>query len=845
MTTVYVKKINESNMMFDSDEQGVIYEISEAFSFFAPGYKYDRRFRNHMWDGRIHLANARTRLMPLGLIGELKRFCEHYGYDFVDQTEQHMIIKIDPLDDFDSFVSSLNLPFEPRDYQIKAVKHAIEKNRATVISPTGCHAKGSKVLMSDGTFKTVEDVVVGDRLIGYNGQYRTVLKLCRGKDVMYRITPNRNRAKPFIVNGEHILALHNTKTKELDCITVNEYLNKSNWYKHIHHLELNAIPLEFESSHTLDIDPYFMGIYLGDGHTHNCAITTMDEEVKLYAINYVMNNFKNLKINVSNNGGKAFTYKFVYKSGADNPLANAFRNYGINITTKDNRTTCSNKFIPEEYLTSSVCDRMELLAGLIDTDGNLSTSKTYYEYSTKSEQLGLDIQRLAQSLGFVTNMRKKNVNDTYYYRITIMGDLYLIPCKVSHKKSNRISSIHKNEHYCGFTIEELGEDNYYGFMLDGDHLYYNDDCVLNHNSGKSLIIYLLIRWHLKYGRRFCLIVPTVSLVEQMRSDFENYAKNDPSFNVDEVVQTIGGKKSQGKIVDENKSIITTWQSLQHYDSSFYNSFDVMYVDEAHQATASVLQKIYSSAVNVPYRCGFTGSLDEEKIHHLQLVGSLGDIFVVTTTKELQDNGTLSPLKIHMITCKYPEDESKAFYRANKKDYKAEIDYLNSHLKRNMFIRNIVLASKGTTMLLFNFKVHGAELSRLITEKVKEDGIDRKVFFIDGNVSADEREKIRQAMNEENGCILISSVGTTATGLNIPSIQNVILCPSKSKIRNIQSIGRGLRNDKSSGKESCTVYDLVDDMSYGRHKNYCLKHAMDRLRQYQEQQFDIDFHTVKF
>lgn len=501
MTTVYVKKINESNMMFDSDEQGVIYEISEAFSFFAPGYKYDRRFRNHMWDGRIHLANARTRLMPLGLIGELKRFCEHYEYDFVDQTEQHMIIKIDPLDDFDSFVSSLNLPFEPRDYQIKAVKHAIEKNRATVISPTG--------------------------------------------------------------------------------------------------------------------------------------------------------------------------------------------------------------------------------------------------------------------------------------------------------------------------------------------------------SGKSLIIYLLIRWHLKYDRRFCLIVPTVSLVEQMRSDFENYAKNDPSFNVDEVVQTIGGKKSQGKIVDENKSIITTWQSLQHYDSSFYNSFDVMYVDEAHQATASVLQKIYSSAVNVPHRCGFTGSLDEEKIHHLQLIGSLGDIFVVTTTKELQDNGTLSPLKIHMITCKYPEDESKAFYRANKKDYKAEIDYLNSHLKRNMFIRNIVLASKGTTMLLFNFKVHGAELSRLITEKVKEDGIDRKVFFIDGNVSADEREKIRQAMNEENGCILISSVGTTATGLNIPSIQNVILCPSKSKIRNIQSIGRGLRNDKSSGKESCTVYDLVDDMSYGRHKNYCLKHAMDRLRQYQEQQFDIDFHTVNF
>lgn len=137
MTTVYVKKINESNMMFDSDEQGVIYEISEAFSFFAPGYKYDRRYRNSIWDGRIHLANAKTRLMPLGLIDELKRFCEHYEYDFVDQTEQHMITKIDPLDEFDSFVTSLNLPFEPRDYQIKAVKHAIEKNRATLISPTG------------------------------------------------------------------------------------------------------------------------------------------------------------------------------------------------------------------------------------------------------------------------------------------------------------------------------------------------------------------------------------------------------------------------------------------------------------------------------------------------------------------------------------------------------------------------------------------------------------------------------------------------------------------------------------------------------------------------------------
>lgn len=445
-----------------------------------------------------------------------------------------------------------------------------KKNIACAVAPTGCHAKGSKILMSDGSFKNVEDIRIGDRLIGYNGQFRTVLNLCRGREIMYRITPNRNRAKPFVVNGEHILALHDSVKNTIDCISVNEYLKKSKTYKHIHHLYLNNLPLDFESTHELKIDPYFMGIYLGDGHTHCCAITTMDEEVQDYALKYVLSKFENMKItSYYKESAKCRSYRFVMdKHGIPNKLSEAFSEYGIMITNRDCRTTCAEKFIPEEYLTADVSSRLELLAGLIDTDGYLSSTKSNYEFSSKSIRLANDVQRLARGLGFVTNLREKVVNGTSYYRLSIIGDLCLIPCKVERKKSNHIATMHKDEHYCGFTVEQLEEDDYYGFTLDGDHLYYNDDCVLNHNSGKTAFLCSIVSNAIRHGYNVLYISMEMSeqkIAERIDANLMNETiPNIYKMNLNQYTSKVNQLKERVKGTLKIKEYPTSGANVSHF-----------------------------------------------------------------------------------------------------------------------------------------------------------------------------------------------------------------------------------------------------------------------------------------
>jgi len=354
-------------------------------------------------------------------------------------------------------------------------------------------------------------------------------------------------------------------------------------------------------------------------------------------------------------------------------------------------------------------------------------------------------------------------------------------------------------------------------------------------SGKSLIIYLLVRWMLRFDRKTVIIVPSTSLVEQMISDFKDYSKNDDSFDVDSVVKGLYSKSKCDPY--EEKVVIATWQSLIRYDSSLYSSWDCVICDECHQGKAKSIQTIIGGAVNAPFRYGLTGSLTGENVHYFVLMGSFGKVHQVTTTLKLQKKGELSNLKIYMITLSYPKDENEEFYHNNKKDWMAEVEYLSKHPLRQKFMRNLALACKGTTILFFNLKEHGWRLY----EDIKAKAGDRPVFHVDGDTSAQEREKIRNAVKDNKDTILVFSQGTSAVGLNIPSIQNVILHNSKSRVRNLQSIGRGLRLDDQ--KDGCRVYDIVDDMSYRNHKNYMLKHALERFNLYMSEGFDVISKTV--
>ena len=347
-------------------------------------------------------------------------------------------------------------------------------------------------------------------------------------------------------------------------------------------------------------------------------------------------------------------------------------------------------------------------------------------------------------------------------------------------------------------------------------------------SGKSFIIYTTLRWHLQHNRKCIIIVPTTSLVEQLYADFEDYSSAN-GWKTGVYCQ----KLYSGFTKDFTKDVlITTWQSVYLQPKSWFKNFEVIFGDEAHQFKAKSLTTVMEKLDTVRYRVGTTGTLDNKKIHRLVLEGIFGPVHRVTTTKQLMDSDRLAKLKIMCVVLKYDE----ATRKANKNmQYQEEMDFIVQHPHRNRFIRNLAINSSGNTLVLFQYvEKHGKFLHEMIKEKA-HDG--RKIFFVYGGTETSDREAIRHIAEGENDAIIIASYGTFSTGINIPSIENVIFAsPSKSKIRNLQSIGRGLR--LNNGKTHCNLYDLADDLHWKSWKNHTLNHAAERYKVYAEEQFEI-------
>ena len=353
-------------------------------------------------------------------------------------------------------------------------------------------------------------------------------------------------------------------------------------------------------------------------------------------------------------------------------------------------------------------------------------------------------------------------------------------------------------------------------------------------SGKSLIIYSILRWHLEHNRKCILIVPTTSLVEQMYTDFEDYSSAN-GWPVNQHCQ----KLYSGFSKDFTKDVlITTWQSVYLQPKSWFKQFNVIFGDEAHQFKAKSLTTIMEKMDSIKYRIGTTGTLDNKKVHQLVLEGVFGPIYKVTTTKKLMDSGKLADLNIMCVLLKYNEEIRKE--RKNK-TYQEEMDWLVSCEPRNKFIRNLAVNSKGNTLVLFQYvEKHGKVLYDLIKSKVNDK---RKVFFVYGGTETTDREAIRHITEGESDAIIIASFGTFSTGINIPSLENVIFAsPSKSKIRNLQSIGRGLR--LKDGKTSCNLFDLADDLHWKSWKNHTLNHAAERYKTYAEEEFKVKMVEVE-
>ena len=367
------------------------------------------------------------------------------------------------------------------------------------------------------------------------------------------------------------------------------------------------------------------------------------------------------------------------------------------------------------------------------------------------------------------------------------------------------------------------------YQLEGFHhaLSYKKSLLVSPTaSGKSLIIYLIVR---ALNVKTLIIVPTTSLVSQLYSDFQEYGWDSAKY----CHQVYAG---QDKVSDK-QVVISTWQSIYKLHKKTFEPYKLVIGDEAHGFKSKSLTSIMTKCVNAEYRIGTTGTLDGTQTHKLVLEGLFGKVYKVTSTAKLIDRKQLAPFRVEIVVLKYPDVICEQF---RKIKYADELEFIVGHEKRNKYIRNLVLSLEGNTLLLFRLvKKHGRILYDMIKEKTDDD---RKTFFVFGGTETEVREQIRAIAETERDAIIVASYGVFSTGINIRNLHNIVFSsPSKSRIRNLQSIGRGLR--LSDNNQETVLYDIADDLRWKNRKNYAYRHHEDRMKIYDEEKFPYKIYNI--
>ena len=375
---------------------------------------------------------------------------------------------------------------------------------------------------------------------------------------------------------------------------------------------------------------------------------------------------------------------------------------------------------------------------------------------------------------------------------------------------NKISTIKPREYQVDTVFHALKE--------------YRKTIVSPTGSGKSLMIYAICRYLKSIDKRVLLVVPSKGLVEQMTKDFADYGW-DPEENVHKIYQ--------GHSLDTKAPVtISTWQSIYGLDKKWYRQFDAVIGDECHNFKAKCLSGIMKKCPDAKWRFGFTGTLDGKNVNKLILEGHFGPVFKTTSSSDLMDKGFLAKLKVEIITLKHDPEKFD--------NYNDEIAHIGELEYRNRFISNLACSLKGNVLVLFTrVEGHGIPLHEMLLEKT-----DRPLHIIHGDVNVVKREEVRRIAEVSNDNIILGSYGTMSTGVNIKNLHHVVFAsPSKSRIRVLQSIGRGLR--KAKGKDSVLLYDIADDFRapHGRN-NFTLNHLAERIKFYIDEDFEYRVTEIK-
>lgn len=356
------------------------------------------------------------------------------------------------------------------------------------------------------------------------------------------------------------------------------------------------------------------------------------------------------------------------------------------------------------------------------------------------------------------------------------------------------------------------------------------------SAGKSLSIYLCVRYalmNIEDDEKILILVPSINLVNQLYADFEDYSKKDKDFDTNLFVHKIFGGQDK---YTRKPVIISTWQSMANIESNeYFECFNSIIVDECHTADAKQITAVVSKCRNAQHRLGLTGTLKSNKVSHLQVQGLFGAVRRYVTAKELIDEGKATKVIVNMIELQYPTREC---FDLKDAAYTTEIEYILQHEKRKKAILGLATTLKGNSLFLFD-RIEGH--LEVIRQALEERGINYRVIC--GGVGREEREEIRQGMEDEENCILLGSYGTMSTGISVRRLHNVVFChPSKSVVRVLQSLGRGMRLHDT--KEVCNLYDIVDNLKFDKSWNHCMRHASERYGYYASEKHPIKIKKIK-
>lgn len=708
--------------------------------------------------------------------------------------------------------------FELRPYQKEAVDAGLKfltgrsKKPGIIVAPCGCHAKGYGILMYDGTIKKVEDIVVGDRVMGDDGTPRTVLELHNGIDDMYEIRPLKG--KPFIVNKGHIMSMYRLKDKRKDGpsieeVSIGEYIKFAPYHKTILKLRRpNGFDFE-ESKKNMPLDPYFLGLCLGDGSiTSSLSITTQRQEIVEYLYSFVKQ--YNMYIRVAekkgtNNKSKSyFLSKGCGRGG--NPIINAIKDIGLY-----NRKS-GDKFIPIQYLTSNKENRYKLLAGFLDTDAYYNKSGKGYEYCSKSETMMKQFVLLCRSLGLLcSGYSCKLVDGVKYYRTGIYGNLENIPVRVGIRKgANRI--INKNPYVVGFKVEYVGKGEYYGFTTDGNHLYLDEQCFIHHNSGKSLIISKIAH---EINRPTLVLQPSKEILEQ------NYAKA-VSFGSKPTIYSAscGIKELSAMTYATLKSIKKDVARLKDI------GIDTLLIDECHSGYSPEEGSEFMEFMNrFPEAkvLGFTATPCRLRTYNSMLEGNYSrlnmltkdehnffkKIVHVTQIQELTSQGFWCPLKYE----RWSFDESALMLNSTGAEYTNESikeSIVRNGLNNSIYKRLLQLMNEHKAILVC---MDSIESCNRISEFMNA-----RMGAITGVVTSLTTKKKREQIIsdfKEGKLKVVFNYSTLATGFDFPELDCVMFGrPTFSYSTYYQVLGRCVRIHPD--KKEALIVDCCDNMRrFGR------------------------------